>query len=132
MLELGDADDVVNSVAAILSGPGSNDSMFGGTPLVVLPPELAELFVTKGWSKQDLQAALWERGTVRAGAMSEPNREMMAAVRTEHYGAIEDDTELHVAQTPEDLLVVVAGGPGTHAVYIPTFGLSRAVTRPVD
>jgi hypothetical protein len=129
-LELGGAEDVISSVSAILSAPASNDSMFGGNPVVVLPPELANLFT--GRSKQDVQQALWERGTVRAGAMSVPNREMMAAVRTEHYGRIADGTELHASRTPEDLLVVVAGGPGTHAVSIPTFGLSSAITLPVD
>jgi hypothetical protein len=132
VLELGDADDVLASVVAVLAAPGSNDSMFGGTPMVVLPPELAELFLEKGMSKADVQRALWERATVRAGAMSVPNREMMAAVRIEHYGTIDDDTPLHVSPTPGDLLVVVAGGPGTHAVHIPTFGLSRAVTRAID
>lgn len=132
VLELGEGCDVISSVAAILSGPGNNDCMFGGNPIVVLPPELVELFVDKGMSKADVQSALWERGTVRAGDMSEPNREMMAAVRTAHYGAIADDTQLHVSNTPDDLLVVVAGGPGTHAAYIPTFGLSRAVTLEID
>jgi hypothetical protein len=132
VLELGGADDVLNSVVAVLAAPGSNDAMFGGTPMVVLPPELVELFAEKGMSKSDVQQILWERGTVRAGDMSQPNREMMAAVRTTQYGTIEDDTLLHVAEKPDDLLLVVAGGPGTHAVYIPTFGLSHAVTRPVD
>lgn len=132
VLELGEGDDVIASVAAILPGPGSNDCMFGGNPVVVLPPELVELFVDKGMSKADVQRALWGRGTVRAGDMSEPNREMMAAVRTAHYGEIDDETELHVSPTPEDLLIVVAGGPGTHAVHIATFGLSRAVTLPID
>jgi hypothetical protein len=132
VLELGEGADVIASVAAILAGPGNNDCMFGGNPVVVLPPELVELFVDKAMSKPDVQRALWERGTVRAGEMSKPNREMMAAVRTAHYGNIADDTLLHATNTPEDLLLVVAGGPGTHAAYIPTFGLSRAVTLPID
>jgi hypothetical protein len=132
VLELGEGADVISSVAAILAGPGGNDCMFGGNPVVVLPPELVELFVDTGMSKGDVQRALWERGTVRAGEMSEPNREMMAAVRTAHYGEIADDTLLHVSNTPDNLLLVVAGGPGRHAVYVPTFGLSRAVTLAID
>lgn len=132
VLELGEADDVIASVAAILAGPGNNDCMFGGNPVVIFPPELVELFVDKGMSKADVQRALWQRGTVYAEEMSEPNREMMAAVRTARYGEIAHDTELHVSNTPEDLLLVVAGGPGTHAAYIPTFGLSAAVTLAID
>ena len=29
------------------------------------------------------------------------------------------------------LIVIVAGGPGTHSVYVPCFGNSRAVTREI-
>ena len=29
----------------------------------------------------------------------------------------------------EDIAIIVAGGPGTHSVYVPTFGQTRAVSR---
>jgi len=32
---------------------------------------------------------------------------------------------------PEDLLVIVTGGAGKHSSYIPTFGNTRAVIRPL-
>ena len=36
---------------------------------------------------------------------------------------------LAISETPEDIWLLVAGGPGTHSVYVPCFGNSRAVTR---
>ena len=32
----------------------------------------------------------------------------------------------------EDIMLIVAGGPGTHSVYVPCFGNSRAVTRVIE
>ena len=37
-----------------------------------------------------------------------------------------------ISPRPDDIGIIVAGGPGTHSVYIPTFGQTRAVTCPVD
>jgi hypothetical protein len=129
VLELGGVDDILTSTMAILAGPGSNDVLLGGTPVVVFTPEHAELLACAGWTKADVQRHLWEGATVPVGPLSAENREMMTAVRSEQYGTIVDETRLHVSPRREDLLIVVAGGPGTHTVYIPTFGLSRAVTR---
>ena len=41
------------------------------------------------------------------------------------------DTQVTVAQRWEDMMIVVAGGPGKHSMYIPTFGGTRAVTQPI-
>ena len=34
-----------------------------------------------------------------------------------------------IARAPEDVMVVVAGGPGNHSAIVPTFGATRSVTR---
>ena len=33
---------------------------------------------------------------------------------------------------PEDIRVVVTGGPGKHSAFIPTFGTSKSVTRKIE
>jgi hypothetical protein len=38
---------------------------------------------------------------------------------------------LPIAPRPQDIQLVVAGGPGTHSTYVPSFGLMRAVTRAI-
>jgi len=37
-----------------------------------------------------------------------------------------------IALAPEDLMVVVAGGPGKHSAFVPTFGATRSVTVRVE
>lgn len=33
---------------------------------------------------------------------------------------------------PEDIHIVVTGGPGKHSAFIPTFGSSKSVTRRIE
>jgi hypothetical protein len=52
--------------------------------------------------------------------------------RGNELGPIDEATMLPVSVRPEEIGIVVAGGPGTHSVYVPSFGDTRAVTRVVD
>ena len=94
----------------------------------------ARLVVSRrGFDREAVQRFVWERSTVRAGEITTQNRNsFLVPSRSPVYGSIGDDTEIHVADRPEDLLVVVAGGPGTHSIYLPTFGDSRATTVMLD
>jgi hypothetical protein len=127
-----DAEELLRSLGRSLAFPGSNDLLYGGTPLLVLSPEHARILARAGLSKGDVQARLFETATLAAGELSTSNREsLLAPFRLRRYGSIDAGTRIHLADSPDDLLVVVAGGPGTHSVYVPTFGESRAVTRAV-
>jgi len=33
---------------------------------------------------------------------------------------------------PEDIHIVVTGGPGKHSAFVPTFGTSKSVTRKIE
>ena len=44
----------------------------------------------------------------------------------------DDDVMLPIAEAPEDIQVVVAGGAGKHSAWFPSWGrLSRPVTVPI-
>ena len=51
--------------------------------------------------------------------------------RTEELGALTPETMLPISPRAEEIQVIVAGGPGTHSVYVPCFGNSRAATREI-
>jgi hypothetical protein len=63
--------------------------------------------------------------------MTERDLLRVKASRTAELGEIQPDTLLPIAHRPEDIRVIVAGGPGTHSVYVPCFGNTRAVTRKI-
>ena len=49
------------------------------------------------------------------------------AARRPASGRAPDD-DVAIALTSEDIMVIVAGGPGKHSVIVPTFGATRSVT----
>jgi hypothetical protein len=128
-----DAEELLWAFARSIAAPCANDSLWGGTPLLVLGPEHASLLAEAGFDRERIQHFLWERSTVRAGEITTQNRNsFLVPSRSPLYGTISDETEIHVSDRPEDLLVAVTGGPGTHSIYLPTFGDSRATIALVD
>jgi len=127
-----DAVELARVIAETMIHPPSNEYTHGGEPWLVLGPEHAEIFSRAGWSKAEVRQRLWEQSKMKAGRMSA--RDLMRAVdsRTAELGTIGPETLLPISARPEDIGIVVAGGPGTHSIYIPSFGNTRAVTREVD
>jgi hypothetical protein len=66
-----------------------------------------------------------------AQRMSAKDLLRVQASRTGELGAIRPDTLLPISPRPDDIWLIVAGGPGTHSVYVPSFGNTRAVTREI-
>jgi hypothetical protein len=127
-----DADDLVKALAGSLGYPTSNDYHFGGEPWLVVSPEHADVLKRGGLSKADVKRRLWEQSKIAAGRFALKDYARLQHTRTPEIGAIGPDTMIPISPRPEDLRIVVAGGPGTHSVYVPTFGQTRAVTRAVD
>jgi hypothetical protein len=101
----------------------------GGEPLIVLPPELAQMLAREGASKSQFKAAVWERALLPLERLSPAVRAHVSSRQAQDQGATK---HLRIAQQAADILVVVAGGVGVKAAYIPTWsGSTRAVSRPV-
>jgi hypothetical protein len=69
---------------------------------------------------------------MRAGRLCARELSRTQSARGATLGTITADTLLTASQKPEDIGIVVAGGPGTHTVYVASFGDARAVTREVS
>ena len=41
------------------------------------------------------------------------------------------DARVPIVQSPAEILVIVAGGPGKHSAVVPNSTFSRAVARPI-
>ncbi len=127
-----DAVELARVIAETMIHPPSNEYTHGGEPWLVIGPEHAEIFSRAGWSKAEVKRRLWGLSKMKAGRMSA--RDLMRAVdsRTAELGTIGPETLLPISARPEEIGIVVAGGPGTHSIYVPSFGNTRAVTREVD
>jgi hypothetical protein len=118
-------------IAGTLRHPPSNEYVHGSEPWLVLAPEHAEILHEAGLTKAEVKRRLWEESKMRAGVMAAEDFGRTQASRTVELGPIGPDTLLTIAQRPDDIRIIVAGGPGGHSVYIPCFGNTRSVTREV-
>jgi hypothetical protein len=111
----------------IAGNVGSSGLLGGGEPLIVMPPEHAQVFARAGLSKADVKALIFERARLPIDNLAPGLRERAAA----SGGA--QDGRLRVAREAGDIMIVVAGGVGRKAAYVPTWsGGTRAVTRLID
>jgi hypothetical protein len=111
-------------IAGVAGGSGL---LGGGEPLCILPPEWVEMFHREGMDKQKAKAAIWERAWL-------PVEKLAPAMRTRRMAAGGDPAAeiIRVAEKPDDLMIVVAGGVGRKAAYAPTWGgTTKAISREI-
>lgn len=126
-----DARDVLRVIADTIAHPPSNDYWAGGEPWLVLSPEHADILERAGLAKSEVQRALWEQSKMAAHRMAAKDLARTQDARRDEMGEIGPDTLLPVSKRPEDIGIVVAGGPGTHSVYLPSFGDTHSVMRAI-
>jgi hypothetical protein len=126
-----DAVDLLRAIALSLVYPTSNDYHFAGAPWVILSPEHAEILQRGGLSKDDVKRGIWEQSKMEAGRFARKDYDRAKHTREKELGEFSAETLVPIAPAPKDIGIIVAGGPGTHSVYVPTFGQTRAVSRKV-
>jgi hypothetical protein len=126
-----DADELLRVIAETMIHPPSNEYCHGGEPWLMIGPEHAHILAAGGYDKALAKAKLWELTKMPAGRMSVKDLLRVSGSRTQDLGEITDDTLLTIAHKPDDIMLMVAGGPGTHSVYVPCFGNSVAITREI-
>ena len=105
---------------------GTNSYTKGcGNPLVILPPAHASLFAAAGWDKPRIRTWLFERTRV---ALTELPREPRLLDTSSRFRI--EDGHLCICDKPEDIVIIVAGGPQlNHVTYLANFGSELAIRR---
>ena len=118
-----DPKEILETFAAEMRTNQLTYSIYGGNYAIVIPKQLREHIQAAGWSKRDIAEFLFERARVRRGEWAGVGKGSVVRDRAD---------KVHPAlQSPDDLLVVAAGGPagGFGAVIAPWMGSkTRAVT----
>jgi len=120
-------------VADTMTTIGHNNagSVIRGDVLVAFGPEHAHTIASGGLSKADVQKLLYERARNKVGLLK--LRAMYKAENWPDWVDQNDDEALcPIVGRPEDIHLVVTGGPGKHSAFIPTFGTSKSVTRKIE
>jgi hypothetical protein len=126
-----ETDDLLKALAGSVACPGGNDYLRGGYPVILLGPEHAAVLARTGLSKAEIKQRLWRQSRIPARDFAQADLARLTRTREQRLGPIEAETLIPIADEPSHLIVVVAGGPGTHSTWLPTFGLTTPVTRPV-
>jgi hypothetical protein len=118
---------LIATIAGTMCQTGANNVYLQGPCFVVLGPEHAQTLARDGWTAGTIQEALYERSKVHVSRISKENLESWAGQDrfpvNDHY---------YPAGSPDHINVVVAGGPGKHSLYIPSFGNTAGVSARVN
>jgi hypothetical protein len=121
-------DNVVAMIGDTMQYPASSDYIHGGAPWVLLSPQHAQLFKEAGWSKAEVKRRLWEASKMRAGRSLGSEFERLKNARAAELGDITPDTIIPISVQPDDITLLVAGGAGSHTVFVPVSAHTRSVT----
>lgn len=120
-----DAEDLLTTIAGTIATQGNNNIIYKmGEPLVLIGPEHARIIADGGISKSRVKEIIHEKARVKKNLFSRKHQ-------LEQFSEYSDKEPVPVAQTADDYMVVVAGGPGKHSSWCPSFGFTRSVTKAI-
>ena len=124
-------EDVIAMIGDTMQYPASSDYIYGGAPFIILSPQHANLFHAAGWSKDEVKRRLWEASKMRAGRCKGSEYERLVTGRRAELGEITEDTLIPVSELADHISIMVAGGPGSHSVFVPVSAHTRSVTKAI-
>jgi hypothetical protein len=122
-------EDILDTFAADMRHNMLTYSVWAGSYALVIPKQLREILVAAGWQKSDVRAYIYRAARVFRRDWATVGKATIV------HGRGGPDQEFTALQSPDDLLVVAAGGPagGFGAVIPPWFGSkAQAVTQAIE
>jgi hypothetical protein len=121
---------ILDKAASVMATLGSNNAPVSSAELfVVLGPEHAATIAGAGWTRRDVQGYLFEKARLPAGLL----RRAFDVVQWRPWErALRDEDPMPITDHPDNIRVLVAGGPGKHSCVIPSWGMTKSVTLPLE
>src|SRR5271169_5213231 len=121
--------DILEHFIGATTGLGHNNIIFPTGPLFVVSPEHAGTLARDGIGKNEIRNAVFERARIPLSRFAKRSIEGLRHRRSRWFAEVGDPDHIGVADRPEDVSIVVAGGAGIHSLFVPTAFSYRAVTR---
>ena len=124
---------ILNNVADVSATLGSNVGWYFAQSqlLVVLGPEHAATIAADGFTRADVQRFVFEHARLPLGRLKLGGMWGMHDWPLWMRQANDDSVMLPRVPSPDDVLVMVAGGSGKHSAVVPNCTFSRAVSREI-
>jgi len=129
-MESSDPAVILEKGASVMATLGSNNAPVSSAEFfVVLGPEHAATIAAASWTRRDVQSYLYETARCPAGVF----RRAFGVVQYRPWiTSLEDDAAMPITDHPDNIRVLVAGGAGKHSCVIPSWGMTKSVTLPVE
>ena len=129
-MESGTPAPILEKVASAMATLAPNNIPISqGEYFVALCPEHAATIAGDGWSRRDVQSYLFQRARL-------PADRVRAAFASRAWDpwmhGVPDGDTAPVTAHPDNIRVFVCGGPGKHSSVIPSWGMTKSVTLPVE
>lgn len=105
----------------------TNNMTHGGEALLLISPEHATMLARTGWDPESIQKYMYEHA--RYDVREAPER--FVGILKYRRPPWVDMAKLPVVDRWEDMQVMVIGGTGIHAQFLPSFGSTTAITRKI-
>jgi hypothetical protein len=122
-------EDILEHFIGAATALGHNNIIFPTGPLFVISPEHAGTLARDGIGKVELRNAIFERARIPLSRFAKRSVEGLRHRRSRWFAEIGDPDHIGIADRPEDINIVVAGGAGIHSLFVPTAFSYRPVTR---
>jgi hypothetical protein len=124
---------ILETCASTFATLGSNNIYSQGEPILMLGPEHAAYIADEGWSKADVQAFIYEHARLPWKRLVGRGKSLGPTLPKWLETDPQPDDLVPVAIRPEEVIVMVGGGPGGKSMAIPTAGRqSRSVSKLVQ
>ena len=121
---------ILDKIASAMTSTGQNNAPISqGEYFVALCPEHAAACAAAGWTRGDVASYLHQRARMPAGDL---RRAFALRAWAPWLQALADDELVPMTEHPDNIKVLVVGGPGKHSSVIPSWGMTRSVTIAVD
>ena len=122
-------ESIVHMVANGMACYGNNGYLRGtGNPVVVFSPGHARIFAEHGWDKARIKKELFPRTLIPLSGLPEEKQ-----ISHPIYNDWDRSRSIQLCRRPEDIAILVAGGPEAyHVTYIPSFSSTEMVTQLIE
>jgi len=123
-----DPREILDTYAAAIRANMLTYSIWEGNYAMVIPKQHRQTFVAAGWGKREIREYVYETAHVKRSEWRTVGKAAVAGLKDE-------GRTYHALRSPDDLLVIAAGGPAGAfgAILPPWYGKkSLAVTQAVD
>ncbi len=125
----GDAGLILDKIASSMTTLGMNNAPISQAEFfVVLGPEHARSIAAAGLQRADVSSYLYEKARMPAALFRRHFQELAWATWMK---TATDEALLPMTGHPDNVRVLVAGGPGKHSLVVPSWGMTRSATVPV-